>query len=483
MDIYYLVRYRASVPNRQHKSFLFFMILTLIVVLFQLFYPKILIELFAQSLVYLSLIFTVEDDGDLINPVTKIFNRKSFIAENNSSLEANIPYYLLLVKIINKDSYSNVIGFSFLQNALKQIADFLVSITSLRNVYDCDNGNFVIIFYKKEHSLIPITTMNILERFEKEWGNDELSISFEATVTQVEVPVDINNIKSIMELVDINYSRDKNGNALVQKDYLKILQRQTSVEKAIEKAINNKTLQVYFQPIWDCNKNKIICAEALVRLYDDVLGFIPPDEFIPIAEQNGLVSKIGEFVFEYTCEFFKEKDLKKIGIEFIDVNLSTVQCMQKNIAKRFKIILDRYGLSPECINLEITESAAINSPETFLQCMQEFRSAGFCFSLDDYGTGYSNASYIFNMDFSIIKIDKSILWGAEKNKNAKIILINTIKMIKEMGLKIIVEGVETEEQKNLVKDLGCDLCQGFYFSRPVNRIDFIEYCKKFNGIQ
>ena len=145
-----------------------------------------------------------------------------------------------------------------------------------------------------------------------------------------------------------------------------------------------------------------------------------------------------------------------------------------------KEILDKYNVSASSINLEITESAAANSPEMFLNTMSELKDLGFTFSMDDYGTGYSNLSHMYDTDFDIIKLDKSILWNSYKSKKADIILQNTVKMIKEMEHNIVIEGVETEEQKEYVSSLGCDYCQGYYFSKPVDKNEFIEYCKKYN---
>ena len=210
------------------------------------------------------------------------------------------------------------------------------------------------------------------------------------------------------------------------------------------------------------------------------LGFISPEEFIPISEKTGDIIEIGEFVFEEVCKMFSEQNIKQYGVDFIEVNLSTVQCMQKNLAKRFKEILDKHNVSATSINLEITESAAANSPEMFLNTMSELKDLGFTFSMDDYGTGYSNLSHMYDTDFDIIKLDKSILWNSYKSKKADIILQNTVKMIKEMEHNIVIEGVETEEQKEYVSSLGCDYCQGYYFSKPVDKNEFIEYCKKYN---
>ena len=132
-------------------------------------------------------------------------------------------------------------------------------------------------------------------------------------------------------------------------------------------------------------------------------------------------------------------------------------------------------------NLEITENAAINSPEAFNQTIQDLRNMRFCFSLDDYGSGYSNASNIFNLDFDYIKVDKSILWNADERASAKIVLNNTVEMIRQMNLKVIMEGVQTAEQKNYISSRGIDYIQGFYFSSPLPEADFLKYIEDFNN--
>ena len=150
--------------------------------------------------------------------------------------------------------------------------------------------------------------------------------------------------------------------------------------------------------------------------------------------------------------------------------------MNKNLVSDFVAILEKYQVPAGCINLEITESAAANNEAGLQQTIHELKNVGFTFSLDDYGTGYSNFSYMFDMPFRIIKLDKSILWKAEDNTNARIILTDTIKMMKRMNLEIVVEGVETEEQRMLLEELDCDYLQGYFFSKPIRKKEFMEYC-------
>ena len=255
----------------------------------------------------------------------------------------------------------------------------------------------------------------------------------------------------------------------------------------IDKALKNKSFQVYDQPIWDYHTGKVRSAEALCRLIDDEFGFIAPDEFIPIAEQNGTVLEIGRFVFEEVCRFYKEGRLQDLGINYIEVNLSVVQCVSRNIKESFDEILKKYSLDSNCINLEITESATADNHKVLIDTIGKLSESGFSFSLDDYGTGYSNIAYMYEMPFSIIKIDKSILWKAMHPENGEgldgaiIYLENTIRMLKNMNYYVLVEGVETLEQKMLLERLGCDYFQGFYFSKPVQKQVFADYLKVVNA--
>ena len=263
-------------------------------------------------------------------------------------------------------------------------------------------------------------------------------------------------------------------------------ERGVLIERLIDKALKNKSFEVYYQPIWNSNAGRFTSAEALCRLIDSEYGIIPPDEFIPVAERNGSILDIGLFVFEEVCRSYQEERLSSLGIEYVEVNLSVVQCLSKNLMRSFDEILNKYQLSAEKINLEITESATTENQKVMYDTIEVLNNSKFSFSLDDYGTGYSNISYMYEMPFSIIKIDKSILWKAkdprtgESEKNGYIYLENTIHMLKEMGYSVLVEGVETVEQKMLLEELGCDYLQGYYFSQPVQKQVFTDFIKVVN---
>ena len=270
----------------------------------------------------------------------------------------------------------------------------------------------------------------------------------------------------------------RNSKKLLSGKDLDYLLRRAEVENALHRGLSEGGFEVYYQPVYRMQGMSIYSAEALLRLKDSKIGNIMPDEFIPIAEQNGLIDSLGDFVLEEVCIFLSSGIPTEMGLECISINLSVLQCLQPDFVKRVMAITKKYEVDSKYINFEITESAAASDYDVLSDVLRELRKCGFLFSLDDYGIGYSNVRSIFSLDFDVIKIDKSILWEVhmENEKgpnNGQIILENSVRMLREMQLKILVEGVETAEQLELLEQLEVDYLQGFYFSRPVSKNELL----------
>lgn len=246
------------------------------------------------------------------------------------------------------------------------------------------------------------------------------------------------------------------------------------MDTIIESALSNKRFEVYYQPIYSVKEKKFHSAEALIRLKDEKYGFISPEVFIPVAEKSGAIHKIGDFVLEQVCAFIASDEYKKLGMSYIEVNLSVVQCMQPKLANHIMEILNRYGVRPEQLNLEITETAASISQQALEDNIEDLTNMGMKFSLDDFGTGYSNMQRIVKLPFDIIKLDRTFT-ELYDNPKLGIVLTNAINMIKAMKMKIVVEGVETAEMLKLFSELECEYIQGYYFSKPIPREEFVKF--------
>lgn len=245
-------------------------------------------------------------------------------------------------------------------------------------------------------------------------------------------------------------------------------------------AMNEDRVEVFYQPIYSTSKKKFTSAEALVRIRRTDGSIIPPGLFIPIAEETGLIAKIGEIVFEKTCRFIKENDIEKYGIEYIEVNLSVVQCEKKSLAEEFIKIMKKHDLPPKYINLEITESAAIARKNILLENMRRLIDYGVEFSLDDFGSGQSNLNYIVDMPVQIVKFDHDMTQAYFETEKAHFVLQAATNMIHDMRLKTVAEGVETAEQLAVLEGLGIDYIQGYYFSKPIEANAFIEFLRERN---
>lgn len=478
--VYYVITQGKSIPKEKLIALIVFAFGGIASVVVQMMLSTVLIELFIQSLSFLGVLFTLENEADIYNGISKVFNRRAFLEDNDIYIKSKIDYSVVSIKLTNINNYQSVLGVLAMNDVRFHIAQWLRSFTRNGVVYDCEKDNFCLSLYCISHEEIARIAEEIKTKFETTWQYNEYELDLRVHISIIDIPETANSLDSLLAVVDSN--KALGDEVIMRGKELKALQRSNEVANAIQKALDNHSFQVYYQPIWNRQLGRINSAEALIRLFDEELGEIPPDEFIPIAENEGLIVKVGEVVFRQACEFYKVNNLAQYGIEYVEVNLSTVQCMYTGLPDTFRNILKEYELAPIRFNLEITESVAVHSPDIFLDTMKRLKEQGFTFSMDDYGTGYSNFSYMFDMDFDIIKLDKSILWNADTNENAQTILSCTVRMLKDMHFKVLIEGVETKAQLDKVVALGVDYCQGYYFSRPIPGNRFVAYCQKNQGV-
>ena len=245
-----------------------------------------------------------------------------------------------------------------------------------------------------------------------------------------------------------------------------------SMENDLHKALQQNELILYYQPQVDVNTGRIIGAEALVRWLHPRLGFLPPGEFIPLAEETGLIVPLGEWVLQRACIQNKEWQRKGLPKINIGVNLSTLQFRQKNLIQRVEEILELSELSPEFLELEITESIAMLDADFTNKMLHQLKDMGIQISIDDFGTGYSSLAYLTRFPIDRIKIDQSFIRGIPDEKEELAIVMAMMAMAKSLGLKTIAEGVEKVEQYNFLKEQYCHQIQGYYFSRPVDEETF-----------
>lgn len=235
----------------------------------------------------------------------------------------------------------------------------------------------------------------------------------------------------------------------------------------LKNAVKNNEFTIYYQPQIDISTNEVVGMEALIRWQHPQNGLVPPLDFIPLAEETGLIVPIGEWVLREACrqnKFWQDKGYKPMRIS---VNLSIVQFEHHNLVNTIKSILDETGLSPMWLELEITESLAVKCFDCAVRRIKELKQLGVYISLDDFGTGYSSYSYLNQLPIDSLKIDKIFLENLKKDSDEEFITKNMISLAKKLKLTVIAEGVETTSQLDFIKKQKCNIAQGFLFSRPL----------------
>lgn len=445
--------------------------------------PTLRITIFLQSAIMLGVFANIEDNNRLFDAETGLLTRYSLWSESRVLFETGYDSYIISVNVRNADSYEITLGTEILSGISKEIGKWMRGLTtSTVHVYRNGYGIYVIILFGGSRDDAENLSEKVIKRFQDSWNYLDTHVTFGIQLIMGQIPGIIKNKSELLSFVDRKYDPNlPSGRIIMAEEMMKQLSRRDDVRAALGRAIINDSFQVYYQPIYDNVMDRITSCEALVRMNDDRLGFVSPEEFIKVAEQTGLISQIGEIVFKKVCAFISENDPLQYGLDYIEVNLSTIQCMDPDLYDNFIRIMKEYHVSSSAINFEITESAMIQNEIAMEDVTSRFRQDGFNFSLDDFGTGNSNFSYLIRYPFKLIKIDKSYLWNSEKNHKNAVVLKNMLELIKDLGKDTVVEGVETSAQRDMLRADGVRYFQGYYYSKPIPSDDFLKYIKEFNS--
>ncbi|RKL67787.1 hypothetical protein CR203_10615 [Salipaludibacillus neizhouensis] len=239
-----------------------------------------------------------------------------------------------------------------------------------------------------------------------------------------------------------------------------------SIEKRVRVAIAQKSFQVYYQPQIDLREKRVVGLEALLRWTDKKLGVISPSVFIPIAEESGLISSIGDWVLEEACLQAKKWSEKGFTMR-MGINISPIQFQRPDFVSKVKSILRDTGLNPQLLDLEITENVLLYNREECAKTLTRLKELGIQISIDDFGTGYSSLSYLRQFPIDTLKIDKSFILEVLDNSNDQAIVTSIIQLAHNMNMRVIAEGVESTEMIPFLNDRECDEMQGFLYSKPL----------------
>lgn len=318
---------------------------------------------------------------------------------------------------------------------------------------------------------------NILEKFKEPININGTFIYISMSIGVSLYPLNGVQYNTLIKNADIAMYRSKdtgkNRLTLFDESMQQEISRHSEIIEILRHAIENNEIYLVYQPQFDLALEKIIGFEALMRIKNPTLGNLSPTEFIPIAEESGMIKDLGSWALKEACRF--NKHLQNNGFPFctVAVNISTIQLNQKGFVTLVVDILKETGLSPQYLELEITESAIASSIRDAVSILEELQSIGIRISLDDFGTGYSSLNYLTQMPINTLKIDKAFIDKINLNKKDNYVAEAIISLAHNLDVKVVAEGVEDSNQLNLLKEKNCDLIQGYLYSKPLEPDDLI----------
>lgn len=391
----------------------------------------------------------------------------------SDSIIFNKQFGVMFIDITNFKKINNTLGHRTGDAMLIQIAGRLKGITGNHDVVAKLGGDkFVILHTNADEETSVVNLANkIIAVLKEPFTFKEHEFFIEVNIGISMFPSDADNMHTLKRNADTAMFIAKNSPGkrylFHTKDMNEHALRNLILEADLRKALQRNELSLHYQPLVDIENGNIIAFEALLRWMHPTNGPISPAEFIPIAEENGLIVAIGEWVLRAAACKCKEWQINGYDDIYISVNVSIHQLQQEDFIEKVSHILQETELDPKFLRLEITESVYMQHIDKILNTLMQLKHMGLTLSLDDFGTGYSSLNYLNRLPINTLKIDKSFIQNMDSKKDYAILTKAIIKMAHSLNLDVVAEGVETDEELNLLKEHKCDKIQGYLFSKPI----------------
>ena len=409
--------------------------------------------------------------------LTGCLNKQAFMVrleEHMNKMCLDKDAALFFVDLDDFKKINDTMGHEVGDNLLNYVADKIKTLICGDVVISRFGGDEFVIYKSSMSDIKEIKNIarKILNIFKERIIINDHVIHITCSIGIALYPLDGTDCKILLKNADTAMYRakeqGKNSYSFYDEDMSKVLTRKLVVESALREAVGGiEGLYLQYQPIVEIESGKTVGAEALIRLKTDQLGYISPGEFIPIAEETGLIISVGDWAMRKaidTLSYYRQQGYEKFSI---NINVSAVQIQNRDFMKKLKNYIRQVGISPECIKIEVTETVLMQNLESSRVIFEEIKEMGIKLALDDFGTGYSSLNYLRNIPLDVLKIDKSFIDEVTVSAELSEIVDSIINMAHTLGILVVAEGVETKEQLELLKHKGCDLIQGYVFSKPL----------------
>ncbi|RDB63710.1 hypothetical protein C1878_02625 [Gordonibacter sp. 28C] len=470
---------RAPIDPVIKRILAVFPLIAVVVIAVQQLFPTYLLSGSAAACSLLIIYLYLQNKRLSVDQLTGASNRQEFLSMVSIMDEKAQPFTAALVSVSNFKFINDKFGHENGDRFLREFSSYLESMGEAR-LYRYSGDQFALIVNdagdaagRSENDGTAALLAPLRQRLEEPWHIGGHSYTVGAAIGAVSYPAIARTPGDVVAALEYATVKSKslgpNMPCICTPGMMEAIHRRSAIADVVRRATESGGFSMNLQPVWSESEQRFVAAEALCRLTDDEMGSIPPDEFIPIAEQIGVIADITHFMLDQTCAFIRSYRDEHPSTAFrgVSVNFSSVQFIQDDLAESVLAVVERHGIPASCLRIEVTESAIIANPDAVRAFMEDMHAHGVRFYLDDFGTGYSNISMMLELPFDVVKLDKSILWSVTEDEHLTEFFGLLTSGFAAMGSQVLSEGVETQEQRVFLNECGCDLMQGYLFSRPL----------------
>lgn len=459
--------HRDAVSRRNLTALLAVFLLAAFGIAAQAVNPEVLTTGFGLSLSILAMHLTINNPCACMDSLTGLNDKQYLLRRMNELTDAHKAFHIITVYAYQLDHMNKVSGVQSGDEFLRRAAEHMQEIAG-RNVFRVTGKRFLLLTFSLREYEACLTSLRQVFHTQPDDAQAAPSPVILCGVVGAEKLGTGGLVLDYAEYLESLAARS-GGTEVIQNDrknrdsfcYNK------QVEQFLHRAIDEDLFEVYYQPVYSLHQQRFVTLEALSRLRHPTLGWISPDIFIRLAEKNRLISQITELQLRRVCRFLRENPALRASIANVKINLSPLDLIHSDGGSHLIRILDEYGLPYSCFQFEITETVATEYSVSLTRVAESFQAAGIGLCLDDFGSGYANLNTVMQLPFSVIKLDRSLLFHICTDKNAALFYQSIVSAFCRLGYRIIAEGVETQEEMELLRSWNVDMIQGYYFSRPL----------------
>ena len=479
--ILHLCKNYSTFSKTQFASLLSVSVFVIIAMILNIFFPNLLLEHFIVALGFLMIVQNVESPDLLLDSRTGLSSSKQYDLIIKRRFIYKLDTDVILLNIINYSDILHKLGYENFDSYLRHFSETLKNKFKSKNIsystYYLGDGLYSLVFFKA------IGIRDLCDQIYNELSNFIYkNIDFKSTIglCLINVPRDFSTNNLFFGFVDNFHDNIVSGVTIYSdikndRDFL----IKYNMESILDDAIKFNRFMVYYQPIYNVEEKKFSVAEALSRIDDPTYGIIYPNSFIYFAESNGYISTIDLHVIESVMKFLNSINILEYNLSRISINLSLADFNTIDFVDKVIALKEKYSFDPSLILFEITETNTIGDKNYYFDKIHQLKAEGFDFILDDYGVGYSNLERFAKSPIDFVKVDRELV-KLSNNKTMKDVLKTTFSMIHELNRKSVIEGIETKEELDEFMKFNCNYVQGFFFSKPIPEIEFLEFLKENN---